>query len=253
MTRSTRQIPWLGAMLVVATVGTAPVAAQSHPQPRVEISANAGVVSGVSGFQVSESFPSNGGELETLTVNHSAKTPVDFNAGGAVRIAPQLWVGVQFAMADMKTNASVSASVPHPLLFNAPRNVQGTANDLAHNEQNIHVDLMYALPVGGADVRIMAGPTFFNLKQDFVSGVNVNETYPFDTATFASATTKQLSGSAVGFNAGVDISYLFTPRVGVGGLVRYGKADVKFNDATIGQQTVKAGGLEVAAGVRVRF
>ena len=65
---------------------------------------------------------------------------------------------------------------------------------------------MYALPVRAVDVKVMGGPTFFNLKQDFVSGVTVNETYPFDTATFAGATTKQLSKAAVGFNAGVDIS-----------------------------------------------
>ena len=99
----------------------------------------------------------------------------------------------------------------------------------------------------------MGGPTFFNLKQDFVSGVTVNETYPFDTATFGSATTKQLSKTAVGFNAGVDISRALTSQVAIGGLIRYSRGDVKFDDPAIGQQTVKAGGVEVAAGVRVRF
>src|SRR5205823_11937423 len=133
----------------------------------------------------------------------------------------------------------ITAIIPHPLLFNAPRTVQGSINDVAHNEQNVHVDLMYALSVRAVNVKVMGGPTFFHLKQDFVSGVMVNETYPFDTATFASATTKRLSEAAVGFNAGVDISRLLTTQVGVGVLIRYSRADVKFDDPDIGKQTVK--------------
>lgn len=251
MTRPTCTICWSAAMLVMATVGATPAAAQS--QPRVEISANVGALTGASTFTESDAFPSNGGETATVTVDHGAKTALAFNVGAAVRIAPRFWAGVQYAMADTKASASVSAAVPHPILFNAPRTVEGSVNDVAHNEQNVHVDLMYALPVSAVDVKVMGGPTFFSLKQDFVSGVTVSETYPFDTATFASATTKQLSNTAVGFNAGVDISRALTPQLAVGGLIRYSRGDVKFDDPAIGQQTVKAGGLEVTGGVRIRF
>jgi hypothetical protein len=34
-------------------------------------------------------------------------------------------------------------------------------------EQNVHVALMYALPINAVDIKVMAGPTFFKLKQDF--------------------------------------------------------------------------------------
>jgi len=238
-------------MLGMAAAAATPALAQS--QPRVEISANVGVQTGASTFTESDAFPSNGGETASVTVDHDVKTALGFNAGGAVRVTRQIWLGVQYAMADMKAGASVTASVPHPILFNTPRAVSGSIDNVEHNEQNVHVDLMYALPAGGMDVKIMAGPTFFNLKQDFVSGVTVSETYPFDTATFASAPTKQLSHSAVGFNAGVDISRALMPQVAIGGLVRYSRGDVKFDDPAIGKQTVKAGGLEAGAGVRFRF
>ena len=253
MTRPNWRISSSAALIVIAAVGAAPVAAQSHAQPRVEISANVGVQIGAGTFTESESFPSNGGETATVTVDHGAKTALGFNVGGAVKIVPHFWVGVQYAMADMKASASVAASVPHPILFNTPRTVQGTVDDVAHNEQNVHVDLMYALPAGGFDIRIMGGPTFFNVKQDLVTGVTVNETYPFDTATFGSATTQEFSKSAVGFNAGVDVSHSLSSLIGVGGLIRYSHADVKFDDATIGHQTVKAGGVEIAGGIRIRF
>jgi hypothetical protein len=77
--------------------------------------------------------------------------------------------------------------------------------------------------------------------------------YPFDTATFGSAMTKQLSKTAVGLNAGVDISRLLTPHFGVRALVRYSRGDVKFDDPDVGKQTVQAGGVEVVGGVRVGF
>jgi hypothetical protein len=212
-----------------------------------------GALTGASKFTASHTLPSNGGEAETLTVDHGVKSAVGLNVGAAVRIVPQFWVGAQYAMAEMKPSASITAVIPHPILFNAARTVQGSKDDVAHSEQNVHVDLMYALPVHAVDVKVMAGPTFFNVKQDFVSGVTINETYPFDTATFASATTKRLSKSAVGFNAGVDISHPLSSQVGIGALIRYSRADVKFDDADTGQRTVKAGGLEATAGVRVRF
>jgi len=102
-------------------------------------------------------------------------------------------------------------------------------------------------------VKVMGGPTFFNLKQGFVSDVALNETYPFDTASFAGATTKQLSKSAVGFNAGVDVSYPLSSTFRIGALIRYSRADVQFDDPDIGRQTVTAGGIEAGGGIRIRF
>ena len=147
----------------------------------------------------------------------------------------------------------MTAVIPHPILFDAHRTVEGSVSDVAHNEQNVHVALMYALPVHAVDIKVMGGPTFFNLKQDFVSGVAISETYPFDTATFTSATTKQVSERGVGFNVGVDISRLLSSNVGLGALIRYSRADVTFDDPDIGRQSVQAGGLEVVGGLRLRF
>jgi len=252
MTFVNRKICRSIAMLVMSAAVTTPAAAQSYSQRRIEISGNVGAQTGASKFTQSHSFTFNA-ETETLTVDHDVKTTLGFNAGGAVRLVSQLWAGVQFAMAEMKPSASITAVIPHPLVFNASRTVEGSMNDVRHNEQNVHVDVMYALPLHAVDVRVMGGPTFFTVKQDLVTSVAINESYPFDTATFASATTKQLSESAVGFNAGVDISRALSSHVGIGGLIRYSRGDVKFNDQATGPQTIKAGGVEAGGGVRFRF
>jgi hypothetical protein len=252
MTLHKSKICWFAAMLVITSGAGAPATAQSYSQRRIEISGNVGAQTGASKFTQSHSFTFNG-ETETLGVDHDIKTTLGFNGGAAVRLVSQFWVGVQFAMAEMKPSASITAVIPHPLVFNASRTVEGSMNDVTHTEQNVHVDLMYSLPLHALDLRVMGGPTFFNLKQNLVSGVTINESYPFDTATFASATTKRLSDSAVGFNAGVDISRPLSSHVGIGGLVRYSRGDVKLNDQATGPQTIKAGGVEAGGGVRIRF
>jgi len=259
---------WLPAEVMSAVPAGAPqpgppvAAANPDPPPappvrpaarRVEVSANVGAQTGGSKFSVSSTRPSNGGETETITADHGVNTALGFSVGAAVRLVPQFWAGVHFAMTEMKPGASVTAVIPHPILFNASRTVDGSIDNVVHHEQNVHVELMYALPVHAVDVKVMAGPTFFNLKQDFVSAVTINQSYPFDSATFASAATKRLSQSAVGFNTGVDISRSLSSSVGIGALIRYSRGDVKFDDTDIGRQTIRAGGLEAAGGVRVRF
>jgi len=241
-------------LLPAAVLVTAlPAAAQSQSPPRVEISANVGAQTPVSTFTESGTFPSNGGEMSTVTVDHSMKTGLGFNVGGAVRVIRKLWVGAQYAAANMSPSASLEAAIPHPILFNAPRSVGGSVNDVTRTERRVHVDLIYALPIRAMEVRVLAGPTLFSLKQDSVSGVTINETYPFDTATFASATRKQLSDTATGFNAGIDVSRALTSHVAVGGIIRYSRATVKFDDSEVGKHTIKTGGVETLAGVRFRF
>ena len=253
MARPNRHLYSLAAVIVMATVGATPADAQSPRQRRVEISANVGADTAASKFTASRTLASNGAENETISADHGVKNALGFDVGAAVRLAGPLWMGVQYAVTEMKPAASITAVIPHPILFNAPRTVEGSIDNLAHKEQNVHLNLMYALPMNAVDVRLMAGPTFFNLKQDFVSGIAINETYPFDNATFASATTKRLSKGAVGFNAGVDVSRLLSSHVGIGALVRYSRADVKFDEPTIGRHTVTAGGVEAAGGLRLRF
>ncbi len=252
MTRSVWQSMRFVAMVTVAMAGATTAAAQSPP-PRVEFSANIGALAGLHTLEASRSFSSNGNETATLTTDHRAKMAVPFSVGGAARIVRQLWLGAQYTMADTRPGASVSAVIPHPLLFSAPRTVQGTVGEVVHNERNVHVNLMYAVPVGAMDVKVMAGPTLFSLEQDFVSDVALTETYPFDTATFAGATTKQLSKSEVGFNTGVDVSYPVSSTVGIGALIRYSRANVKFADPDVGRQSVRVGGVEAGVGIRIRF
>src|SRR3954470_7348572 len=134
------------ALLMISIACATSAAAQSHPQPRVEISANFGVQT-ASKFTELHDLPSNGGETETITVDHGAKAAFAFDIGAAVRLMPRLSLGVYYEGTEMKDNASITATIPHPISFKTPRQVEGSLDGAAHNEQNVHVDLMYALPI----------------------------------------------------------------------------------------------------------
>ena len=85
----------------------------------------------------------------------------------------------------------------------------GTAADVPRRELAVHTDVSWVVPVGRrAQVAIFGGPSFFQVRQRLVTDVTVSSTYPFDTATFVSATTADASRSQVGFNVGVDVTRL---------------------------------------------
>ena len=63
---------------------------------------------------------------------------------------------------------------------------------------------------------------------------------------------RTISGGGVGATGGIDVSYLVTKRVGVGGDVRYSYASATLNPSTQ-PADVRLGGLHAAFGVRVLF
>ena len=68
------------------------------------------------------------------------------------------------------------------------------------------------------DVAISAGPSFVHLSKDIASASVVN-----GTAQIAVATQ---TGTAAGGHGGLDVTYLFTPRLGGGVFARYVAATV---------------------------
>ena len=99
----------------------------------------------------------------------------------------------------------------------------------------------------------IGGPTFFNLQQDLVTTIGYDHVYPYDEASFASASTTPASASAVGFNAGIDIGFFFSEVVGVGAIIRYSGGAVELPGEGESMVPVDAGGFNVGGGLRLRF
>jgi hypothetical protein len=150
--------------------------------------------------------------------------------------------------------ASTTSSVPHPFFFDTPREVVGDATGVKRTETAAHVQAQYLINTGGRlRIVLSAGPSFFNVEQDLVSEIIVNETYPFDTAAFGSAVKAAAKGSAVAFNAGADVMWMFGRTVGAGGLIRFSKATVDLDAPNNRTLSVDAGGFFAGGGIRFVF
>jgi hypothetical protein len=206
-------------------------------------------------FQPSASFsntvrPIDFAEASVIDTSYKTGSVPGFDAGGGVRLWRNLAVGLDVSWFSKKTGGAVAGQIPHPFFFNRARSVSGDASGITRDESAAHLQALWMLPLGDRwQLALAGGPSWFSIGQDLVSDVTVTQTYPYDTATFATASTVHRSRSRVGFNAGVDVSYLLRRHVGVGFGVTYAHASVPLDDTL----TVDAGGPHVSGGLRFRF
>ena len=109
---------------------------------------------------------------------------------------------------DNNSAGAVAASVPHPFFFNQLRQVQGQSAALEHREQVVHLSALYVVPIGSnLEIGVAGGPSLFIVNRTFVDSVLYDETYPFDSATFSSTTTREVKKNQAGFHVGADVSW----------------------------------------------
>jgi hypothetical protein len=172
------------------------------------------------------------------------------DAGVAVRFARHLGVGLAVSYASANGDAEVNADIPHPFQFEQPRAIRGLASGVTHRELVAHADLVYVLAFRRMDLAVSGGASIFRVGQDLVSKISVDEVYPYDTASFSSATLTGVTEWRAGYNGGVDLTWKVTPRWGVGGLLRFTRASVPFELDGLEAGTATVGGFQIGAGVR---
>jgi hypothetical protein len=148
----------------------------------------------------------------------------------------------------------VRAEVPHPFFDDRHRTVDGEASDVSRRETAVHAQVYYEWRHRGSwRVRLFGGPSYVRIEQDLVTGVETQETFPFDTAEFRRATTGRANGSGIGVNAGLDVTRMFSRRAGFGGLVRYTAASIDLNAPGDRDVSTDGGGLTAGLGLRFAF
>lgn len=248
---------WLGAACAAAALLLVPglvarASAQSAP-PRVVIGVSGGVQSSASALSDHVEFERS---VETATVNlkYPAQAAMLFDAGIGVRLFKRLGAGVTVSNATRTGDAEVDARIPHPLLFEQPRTVEGSQPGISRTETAVHVQLLYSIEATRKVTLVLsAGPSIVHLEQELVTEVMYDETYPFDVATFKSAATGRAKASAAGFNAGADVRWMFARSIGLGGLVRFSRAIVDVETKDGRTLAVRAGGVQAGVGIRVVF
>lgn len=192
-------------------------------------------------------------EHATTEARYPRKSGVLFDVGGGLRFWKSVGAAIHVSRSSISGTARTDSLIPHPFLDDRDRPVTGDAGDLTRTETAAHAQLYYVRDFRRWRVRLVAGPSYFDVRQEVVTGVNVSEEYPYDIAAFRSATTKRGNGSAAGFNAGADIAWMFSRRLGAGALVRFARANVDLNVDGTHRVSTHAGGAQAGAGVRISF
>jgi hypothetical protein len=217
------------------------------------LSANVGGLLTANDFSASGSFDVYQ-EKATYDTSYKVPSKMAFDIGGGVALWRHLGVAVAVTADQPKGDASLTGSVPHPFFLNKARSVSGTIPALQHSDTAVHVDAAWFAPVSPKLLVVaFGGPSFFSVKQDLVSGFRFTDVYPFDAATFESASVSSASTSVVGFNAGVDVTYRITRSFGVGGVLRFARATVSLSAGSTASTSIDVGGAIASAGVRWVF
>jgi opacity protein-like surface antigen len=243
-----RSVFCLAIALAIAT----PSAAQSVWSERVFVSFNGAYQTSTHDFSDRFEFTRDQ-ETGSTQAEYPVKGGFIFDVGAGYRLWKNLGVGVSVSYLTRDDVAHTDSSFPHPLLFNQPRQVTGDATGINRTETAAHVQIMYLVPAGRLRVVLSGGPSFFNVEQDVVTEVQISQSYPFDTASFSSATTARVKGSKTAFNVGADVMWLFSRYLGAGGVVRFSKATVDLDLPDNRTLSVDAGGPYVGGGVRILF
>ncbi|HEY7170154.1 MAG TPA: hypothetical protein VH417_04855 [Vicinamibacterales bacterium] len=238
---------------MAAVLGIPAIAGAQGSEARVRIGVNYGIQT--SGDSVSQNFTVQK-NVEPATI--TSEMPLDqapvFDIGGWVKLAGRLGVGVSFSRLTRSADATINASIPHPFYFNQPRAISGTQPGLHEEENAVHLDVVgLAAATERIELTVFGGVTFFSAKQDVVTDVQYTESYPFDTATFTGATLSRQSASETGYNVGADVTWSFSERVGVGGLIRFSRASADYAVASTNTVSADLGGLQALGGIRFRF
>lgn len=241
------------AAFLVAMLAATTASAQGRQWTgRFWIGASGGAQFGGTGFDDTFEAPLYT-ETERVSVDYPVTTGPVLDVRGGYRVWKHFAIGLGVTRYSQRTDARVDAQLPHPFFDNQVRSVEGTTSTL-RGETTAHVLVGWMLPLSDRfRVMLTAGPSFMNVEQTLVTNVEFSETYPYDTAEFTGASTRRATRSATGFNAGADVTWMFSTRVGAGALVQVSKARARLSAGDGRSIAVDAGGVQAAAGLRLFF
>ena len=239
--------------LFAILLGAGSSSAQSTWSDKARINVDFGVQPSSSAFSGTANPPVY---LETaaLTTNYTVPSGQFFDGGVILRVSGGFGVGVAASGFTRNDPASISGTIPHPLLLNHPRPISGTSSSLEHDEIVGYIDAAYVLTASRLDLALSAGPAFFTVNQELVSNVTFTDVPPYNTVGFTGSVVTHAGATALGFNAGIDVGIKLSKYVGIGGILRYSKASVTLplENSTAGVHT-DVGGAHAGGGLRLYF
>ncbi len=247
---TTRTIRVLVTVLALASASpasaqqTTPASTSQSTGGRVFVNVNGGAQTQSSTRNNDSSFPIYG-QTATVTTTASVDGGPIFDLSVGYRFIPRVGVAIGYSSFSSTGTAQGAASIPSPIFFNRPAAVTITAVDATRTDRNISLVLVGFVPITNeVELSLFVGPSSTRVKQELISNVTV----PAGTQNVVS-TIQSESATAKGVNIGADLAYHFLKHLGAGVFIRYNGASVDLTTL----KDVKAGGLQMGIGARLRF
>ena len=183
------------------------------------------------------------------------------DVGAALRVWRGLLAGASFTQLRGSGRAAVAGTVPHPIETGRDRTAPAQELSLVHRERATHWFAGWRFPLRESlELELSAGVTYYSLRRGVVTGLTPAETGagpPFDEVALH-VDTGEHTRNGLGFNAGLDVSWMFLPptripQLGVGVFARTSGGGVLLPTGAGTPRRVSAGGLQAGIGLRARF
>ena len=160
-----------------------------------------------------ETTPDIYGEPASIRSTQDVGGGFFFDIAGGYKVWRNLAVGIGFAHVASSGDLHVNADIPDPVLFDNPRPASTPVPDANHSQTAINLTGTWMMPVTDkVDVGFQFGPTIFMVSQDLPADFQIQEPGTDDHL----APLEKADKTTVGIHFGVDVTYLVTPRYGVG-------------------------------------
>lgn len=197
-------------------------------------------------------------ESATVTSTSDFTSGSLFDVGVGLRVWKNLTIGGAYHQEQNDTTGHVTGSIPSPVFFNRPRNLDIQVENLDRKESATHLVIGWMVPIGTKlDVMVFGGPSFFRITQDAVSDVTPTEPGGAFTTVTAAVERTERAKSVTGFNVGMDATYILwsndSIRLGAGGFVRFTQASTDIEMLSGNGVATDVGGIQFGFGGRIRF
>ena len=249
----------VGVMMIVLAGAATDAAAQTGTwADRGYVNIGFGVESGSSSISDTHNFVIYE-EPASITSDTTWTSGSLIDAGFGVRVWRNMTVGLGYHQEENDTDGLLTGSIPSPIFFNRPRQLNQDDFVLDRKERAVHLVVGWVVPFSEKlDVMLFGGPSFFRLEQD-APALDVDPiregASPFTTVS-ADVDVVTRKKSLVGYNVGADVTYIVWSnddvRVGAGGFVRFTQASGDILQL-VSEQSTKVGGAQFGFGARLRF
>jgi len=176
--------------------------------------------------------------------------PINFAVG--YMFSDSLGVELGADISSRNLDGIYSASIPHPLLFEAYRYGEGTGSYKV-SENSVFLNLVYSLKFNKFGLDLFAGPAYILSTANIITEMSYTESYPYDSVSLTVNST-EVSKEVFGFNGGANVLFYFgnSFAVYVSGHYIGGKADFETETDIPGPQ-FNLGGFKAGAGLKFFF